>query len=110
MTDRTALSYITPPLPLLFFVSIAVSAIFIYSYPSLLIRNISSLRSSGSDFPGDSDGKESACNAEDRGSIPGSGRSPGEGNVNPLQYSPLETPMDRGARWVTVHGVTRVRH
>ncbi len=46
---------------------------------------------------GDSDGKESACNAGDPGSIPGSGRSPGEGNGNPLQYSCLENPMDRGA-------------
>ena len=44
-----------------------------------------------------SDGKESACNAGDMGSIPGSGRSPGEGNGNPLQYSCLENPMDRGA-------------
>ena len=43
-------------------------------------------------FPGDSDGKESACNAGDLGSIPGSGRSPGEGNGNPLQYSCLATP------------------
>ena len=42
------------------------------------------------DFPGGSDGKESACNAGDQGSIPGSGRSPGEGNGNPLQYSCLE--------------------
>ena len=47
-------------------------------------------------FPGDSDGKESAYNAEDPGSIPGSGRSPGEGNGNALQYSCLENPMDRG--------------
>ena len=47
-------------------------------------------------FPGDSDGKESACNAGDPGSIPGSGRSPGEGNGNPCQYSCLEKPMDRG--------------
>ena len=45
-------------------------------------------------FPGSSDGKESACNAGDRGSIPGSGRSSGEGNGNPLQYSCLENPMD----------------
>ena len=45
-------------------------------------------------FPGDSDGKESACNAEDLGSIPGSGRSPGEGNGYPLQDSCLENPMD----------------
>ena len=48
-------------------------------------------------FPGGSDGKESACNAGDSGSIPGSGRSPGEGNGNPLQYYFLQNPMDRGA-------------
>ena len=47
-------------------------------------------------FPGGSDGKASACNAGDPGSIPGSGRSPGEGNGNPLQHSCLENPMDRG--------------
>ena len=50
-----------------------------------------------SDFPGGADGKASAYNAEDLGLIPGSGRSPGEGNGNPLQYSCLENPMDRGA-------------
>ena len=49
--------------------------------------------------------KESACNAGDTGSIPGSGRSPGEGNSNPLQDSCLGNPMDRGAWWATVHGV-----
>ena len=54
--------------------------------------------------------KESACNAGDLGSIPGSGRSPGEGNGNPLQYSCLENPMDRGAWRATVHGVARVGH
>ena len=48
-------------------------------------------------FPGGSDGKESACNAGDLGSIPGLGSSPGEGNGYPLQYSCLENPMDRGA-------------
>ena len=48
-------------------------------------------------FPGDSDGKASACNAGDPGSIPGLGRLPGEGNGNPLQYSCLENSMDRGA-------------
>ena len=48
-------------------------------------------------FPGDSDGKESTCNAGDPGLIPWSGRSPGEGNGNPLQYYCLENPMDRGA-------------
>ena len=51
--------------------------------------------------------KESACNAEDPGSTPGLGRSPGEGNGNPLQYSCLENPMDKGAWWATVHGVTK---
>ena len=54
--------------------------------------------------------QESACSAGDLGSIPGSGRSPGEGNDNPLQYSCLENPMDRGAGQATVHGVTRDRH
>ena len=54
-----------------------------------------------------SDGKESACNAEGLGSIPGLGRSPREGNGNPLQYSCLENPMDRGAWWATVHGVAK---
>ena len=48
------------------------------------------------DFPGGSDGKASIYNAGDLGSIPGSGRSPGEGNGNPLQHSCLENPMDRG--------------
>ena len=48
-------------------------------------------------FPGGSDGKESVYNAGDLGLIPGLGRSPGEGNGNPLQYSCLENPMDRGA-------------
>ena len=48
-------------------------------------------------FPGGSDGKVSACNVEDLGLIPGLGRSPGEGNGNPLQYSCLENSMDEGA-------------
>ena len=48
-------------------------------------------------FPGSSDGKASAYNMGDLGSIPGLGRSPGEGNGNPLQYSCLENPMDQGA-------------
>ena len=61
-----------------------------------------------SKFPGDSNGKESACNAGDLGSIPGSGRSPGEGNGYPLQYSCRENLMVRGAWWATVHGATRV--
>ena len=61
-------------------------------------------------FPGGSDSKESACNAGDPGSIPGLGRSSGEGNHYPLQYSCLENPMGRGAWWATVHRVTRVKH
>ena len=59
------------------------------------------------DFPGDLDGKESACNAGYLGSIPGSGSSPREGNGNPLQYSCLENPMDRGAWQAIVHGVPK---
>ena len=58
-------------------------------------------------FPGGSDGKASAYNAGDPGSIPGSGRSPGEGHGNPLQCSCLENPVDGGAWWATVHGVAK---
>ena len=56
--------------------------------------------------PGGSDAKEYTCNVGDLGSIPESRRSPGEGNDNPLQYSYLENPMDKGAWWAKVHGVT----
>ena len=59
-------------------------------------------------FPGGSDGKESVCNAGDLCSIPGSGRSPGEGNGNPLQYSCQENPKDRGT-WQSM-GLQRVGH
>ena len=52
-------------------------------------------------------GKESSCNAGDTGSVPGLGRSPGEGNGSPLQYSCLGNPMDSGAWWATVHGVAK---
>ena len=58
-------------------------------------------------FPGTPDGKESACNAGDLGSIPGLGRSPGEGNGYPLQFYCLENYMDRGSWQVTVHGVPK---
>ena len=58
-------------------------------------------------FPGGSDGKESACSTGDVGSIPASGRSPGEGNSNPLQYSCLENPVGRGAWKAIVHGVAK---
>ena len=61
----------------------------------------------GGGFLGGSDGKESACNAGDLGSIPGLERCPGEGNGNPLQYSHLEEPMDRGAWWAIVPGVKK---
>ena len=60
-------------------------------------------------FPGGSDGKESTCNSGDLCSIPGSGRFPGEGDGNPLQYSLLENPMDRGAWQVVVHRVTKIQ-
>ena len=62
-----------------------------------------------SGLPGGSDGKAPVYNVGDPGSIPGSGRSPGEGTGNPLQYSCLENPMDRGAWWATVHGVAKSR-
>ena len=58
-------------------------------------------------FPGGSDGKESTCNTGDLDSIPGLGKSPGEGNGSPLQYSCLEKSMDRGAWQATVHGVAK---
>ena len=61
----------------------------------------------GVDVPGGSEVKASACNAGDLGLIPGSERSPGEGNGTPRQYSCLENPMDGGAWWATVHGVTK---
>ena len=57
-------------------------------------------------FPDGSAGKESACSSGDLGLIPGSRRSPGEGNGNPLRYSCLGNPMAREAWWATVHGVT----
>ena len=68
--------------------------------------NLSSLMKEW-DFRCGSEDKASAYNAGDRGSVPGSGRSPGEGNENPLQYSCLENPMDGGAWQATVHGVAK---
>ena len=58
-------------------------------------------------FPGGSDGKEFACNAGDEGSFPGLGRSPGEGNGNPFQYSCLGNPVDSGAKQAIVRGVAK---
>ena len=91
-------------LPLLFYLLCSELSSWVWKvlWESLCITNL--------DFPGlpgGSDSKESACSAGDSGSIPGSGRSPGEGLSNPLQYSCLENPMDRGAWWATVHGVTQ---
>ena len=74
----------------------------------LFLANINAIKS----FPGGSVDKESACNAGDAGdvgSVPGSERSPGGGNGNPLQYSHLGNPMDRGAWRATVHSVTKNR-
>ena len=61
----------------------------------------------GGGFPGGSDGKESACDVADPGSILVSGSSLGEGHDNPRQYSCLENSMDRGASWAKVHGVAK---
>ena len=58
-------------------------------------------------FPGGSDDKESTCSAGDLNSFPGLGRSPGERNGYPLQYSCLKNSMDRGVWWATVHGVAK---
>ena len=60
-------------------------------------------------FPGGSDGKESSCSVGDLGSIPALGGSPGEGNGNPLQYSCLGNPIDRGTWQATVHGVMKTQ-
>ena len=54
--------------------------------------------------------QDTACNTEDAGLIPGSGRSPGEGNGNPHQYSYLGNSMDRGTWWATIHGAARVKY
>ena len=74
----------------------------IFNFPVFILMWLRSY----SGLPGGSDGEESACNVRDTGLIPGSGRSPGEGHGNPLQYPCLENPMDTGAWRATVHGVT----
>ena len=87
-------------------------------YPCGIQRNMSWVPSLGTipmeyvpylfwDLPGGSDSKESAYNAEDTGSSPGSGKSPGQGNGNPLQYSCLGSPRYRGAWKATIRGVTK---
>ena len=73
---------------------------------TMVVHSISVLREIWV-FPCGSVGKKSACNAGDLGSIPRSGRSPGEGNGNPLQYPCPENPMDRGAWWAIVPGVVK---
>ena len=75
-----------------------------FSEGSLDPEFVVEMETSGESFPGGSDGKEYAYNAGDLGLIPASGRSPGEGKDNPLQYSCLENPMDG---WAIVHGVTK---
>ena len=70
-----------------------------------LLTFIVTILQSSQDFPGGSDSKVSAYNVGALGSIPGSGRSAGEGNGNPLQYSCLKNPTDGGAWWAIVHGV-----
>ena len=73
----------------------------------IVVVNMKDVKNNLAGFPGGSDGKESACNAGDPGSIPGLGRSSGERNGYPLQYSCLEKFMGRGAWWATVHEVTK---
>ena len=70
-------------------------------------NTLSNWLSGAGGFPGGSDGKESACNAGDPGSVLGSGQSPGEGNGTPLQYSCLENSVDREAWQATVHGIVK---
>ena len=79
-----------------------------YSPPLMTLFNLNYLHKGA--IPGGSEDKVSACKAGDSGSIPGLGRSPGEGNDNPLQCPCLENPMDRGAWRATVHGSRRVGH
>ena len=76
-----------------------------YAYHN--IHYLATHKSAIQGFPGSSDNKESACNAGDLGSTPGLGRSPEGGHGNPLRYSCLENPMDRGAWRTAVHRVTK---
>ena len=73
----------------------------------MTLHNLSCLTALNRDFPGGSDSKEFTYDAGDMGLIPRSGRSPGEGNGNPLQYSCLKNSMDRGAWQAAVHRVTK---
>ena len=80
---------------------------FIRNYCYLKWHNRRKLKYKLMDFPGGSDGKESSCSAGNPDSIPGSSRSHGEGNGNPLPVSCLENSRDRGAWQATVHGITK---
>ena len=73
----------------------------------IVVINMKDVKNNLAGFPGGSDGKESACNAGDPGSNLGLGRSSGEGNGYQLQYSCLETSMERGAWWATAYGVAK---
>ena len=91
---------------------IALSNFLFYFWVSLYFSQLifDSKSSISLGFPHNSVGKSSACNAGDLGLIPGLGRSPGEGNGNPLQYSCLENSMDRGSWQATVHRIARGGH
>ena len=101
-------NYLVLCCPLLLLPSI-LSSISVFFNESFLHIRLPNYWSFSFSFPGGSEVKASACNVGDPGSIPGSGRSPGEGNSNPLQYSCLENPMDGGGWWATVHGVAKSR-
>ena len=99
-------NYLVLCCPLLLLPSI-LSSISVFFNESFLHIRLPNYWSFSFSFPGGSEVKASACNVGDLGSIPGLGRSPGEGNGNPLQYSCLENPMDGGGWWATVHGVAK---
>ena len=84
-----------------------LAGLFFFKFLCLVLLHCIYLWSISNGFPGSSDGKESVCNVWDPSSIPGLGRTPGEGNGYPLQYSCLENSMDRGAWQATVHGLTK---
>ena len=92
---------------LVFFYILNIGAHVTYS---LSLTAVQKFQSKIFGVPGGSDGKESTCNVGDQGSITGLGRSPGEMNGYPLQYSCLENSMDRWAWWAPGHGIQRVRH
>ena len=89
------------------FVYLCVFCVFVYTHTHTHKHTHIYIYNIYKGFPGGSDGKDSACNAGDQGLNPGSGRSPGEGNGDPLLYSCLENPMDRVIWWATVHGIAK---